>query len=81
MNSCYNLLQFSCCILVGLWLTYNMNKRRNNMNDLNCKKCDTPTGNHDNDVVAVTCSLCSMLDVIDTAMTLKGCDSDVVGIA
>ena len=34
------------------------------MNDLNCKKCDKPTGNHDEDVVAVTCSLCSMLDVI-----------------
>ena len=34
------------------------------MNDLNCKKCDKPTGDHDDDVVAVTCSLCSMLDVI-----------------
>ena len=33
-------------------------------NELNCKKCDTPTGSHDDDVVAVTCSLCSMLDVI-----------------
>ncbi len=51
------------------------------MNDLNCKKCDTPTGNHDDDVITVTCSLCSMIDVIDTAMTLNGCDSDVVGIA
>jgi hypothetical protein len=34
------------------------------MNDLNCKKCDKPTGNHDDDVVAVTCSLCSMFDVV-----------------
>ena len=35
------------------------------MNDLNCKVCDKPTGdNHDDDVVAVTCSLCSMIGVI-----------------
>jgi ribosomal protein S27E len=34
------------------------------MNDLNCKKCDKVTTGHDDDVVAVTCSLCSMVDVI-----------------
>ena len=34
------------------------------MNDLNCKKCDKVTTGHDDDVVAVTCSFCSMLDVI-----------------
>ena len=34
------------------------------MNDLNCKKCDKLTGPHDDDVTAVTCSFCSMIDVI-----------------
>ena len=33
-------------------------------NELNCKKCDTPTGSHDDDVVSVTCSLCSMIGVV-----------------
>ena len=35
------------------------------MNDLNCKKCDDVTITCDDDVTAVTCSLCSMLDVIN----------------
>ena len=34
------------------------------MNDLNCKRCDRNTGPHDDDVTAVTCSFCSMIDVI-----------------
>ena len=33
------------------------------MNELNCKKCDTPT-TCDEEAVAITCSKCSMLDVI-----------------
>ena len=48
------------------------------MTNLNCKKCDTPTGSHDDDVVAVTCSLCSMLGVIEL---LEGMDTGVVGEA
>ena len=35
-----------------------------NMNDLNCKKCDKVTTGHDDDVVAVTCSYCSMIDLV-----------------
>ena len=35
------------------------------MNELNCKKCDKVTTGHDDDVVAVTCSLCSMVDIIN----------------
>ena len=49
------------------------------MNDLNCKKCDTPTGNHDDDVVAVTCSLCSMVDVISTLGELS--DEEIDSLA
>ena len=48
------------------------------MNDLNCKKCDTPTGSHDDDVVGVTCSLCSMLDVVEL---LNDVDTHIVGEA
>ena len=48
------------------------------MNDLNCKKCDKLTTGHDDDVVAVTCSLCSMLGVIEL---LEGMDTGVVGEA
>ena len=40
-----------------------MIKKENNMNELNCKKCDTPT-TCDEEAVAITCSKCSMLDVI-----------------
>ena len=46
------------------------------MNELNCKKCDKPTSGHDDDVVAVTCSMCSMLGVIDL---LEGMDTHIVG--
>ena len=49
------------------------------MNDLNCKVCDTPTSdNHDDDVVAVTCSMCSMIDVVGL---LKDMDTHIVGEA
>ena len=53
-------------------------KEKYKMNELSCKKCDKPTGNHDDDVVAVTCSLCSMLDVMGL---LKDMDSNIVGEA
>ena len=60
-------------------VAYNMvNKGENSMNDLNCKKCDKLTTGHDDDVVAVTCSLCSMLGVIEL---LEGMDTGVVGEA
>jgi len=50
------------------------------MNELNCKKCDTPTGNnHDDDVVAITCSMCSMMDVITTLGKLS--DEEVDALA
>ena len=49
------------------------------MNDLNCKVCDKPTGNnHDDDVVAVTCSICSMVDIVSL---LDGMDTGIVGEA
>ena len=35
------------------------------MNDLTCKKCDDVTIACDDDVVSVTCSYCSMLDVVN----------------
>ena len=60
-------------------VAYSMiNKGENSMNDLNCKKCDKLTTGHDDDVVAVTCSLCSMLGVIEL---LEGMDTGVVGEA
>ena len=34
------------------------------MNELNCKKCDKVTTGHDDDVVSVTCSYCSMIDLV-----------------
>ena len=55
-----------------------MNKGENSMNDLNCKKCDKPTGSHDDDVVAVTCSMCSMADVFSL---LDDMDTGIVGEA
>ncbi len=48
------------------------------MNDLNCKKCDKVTTGHDDDVVAVTCSMCSMIDVVGL---LKDMDTHIVGEA
>ena len=47
------------------------------MNELNCKNCDTPTACDEN-AVAVTCSLCSMLGVIDL---LEECDTNNIGVA
>ena len=56
------------------------------MNDLYCKKCDKVTTGHDDDVVAVTCSLCSMLGVISALGELSDEEIDAlangeVGIA
>ena len=48
------------------------------MNDLNCKKCDKVTTGHDDVVVAVTCSLCSMLGVVEL---LESMDTNIVGVA
>ena len=48
------------------------------MNDLNCKKCDKLTTGHDDDVVAVTCSLCSMLGVVELLVDM---DTGIVGEA
>ena len=47
------------------------------MIELKCKKCDTPTA-CDEEAVAITCSLCSMLDVMGL---LKDMDSNIVGEA
>ena len=41
---------------------------------LNCKKCNEPTI-CDDDVVAVTCGLCSMIDLVEKL------DDEIVGIA
>ena len=49
------------------------------MTNLNCKKCDKVTTGHDDDVVAVTCSLCSMLDVITELGKLS--DEEVEALA
>ena len=60
-------------------VAYSMiNKGENSMNDLNCKKCDKLTTGHDDDVVAVTCSICSMLDVVEL---LNDIDTHIVGEA
>ena len=47
------------------------------MNELNCKKCDKPTA-CDEEAVAITCSMCSMLGVVEL---LEGVDSHIVGEA
>ena len=73
------MLQLIACLQHQKCVAYNMNKRRNSMNDLNCKVCDTPTGNnHDDDVVAVTCSICSMVDIVSL---LNDMDTGIVGEA
>jgi hypothetical protein len=60
-------------------VAYSMiNKGENSMNDLNCKKCDKLTTGHDDDVVAVTCSLCSMLGVVELLVDM---DTGIVGEA
>ena len=65
-----------------------INKGENGMNDLNCKKCDKVTTGHDDDVIAVTCSICSMLGVVDLLDgytdddgTIIELDSNIVGEA
>jgi len=38
-------------------------KKENDMINLTCKKCDDVTIACDEDVVSVTCSMCSMIDI------------------
>ena len=45
------------------------------MIELKCKKCNDDAIKCDEDVVAVTCGICSMTDLIDKL------DSEIVGIA
>ena len=45
------------------------------MIELTCKKCDDTKVSCDEDVVSVTCGICSMTDLIDKL------DSEIVGIA
>ena len=47
------------------------------MNELNCKKCDKPTA-CDEEAVAITCSMCSMLGIVEL---LECMDSNIVGEA
>ena len=55
-----------------------INKENNDMNELTCKKCDETTIMCDDDVTAVICSICSMIDVVNL---LKDMDTHVVGEA
>ena len=48
------------------------------MNELNCKKCNTPT-RCDEEAVAITCSMCSMQDVFSLLGDID--NPDIVGIA
>ena len=48
------------------------------MNELNCKKCNTPT-ECDEEAVAITCSMCSMTDVFSLLDDID--NPDIVGIA
>ena len=50
----------------------NKQKKENDMINLTCKKCDDVTIACDEDVVSVTCSMCSMIDIDGY---------DVVGVA
>ena len=53
-------------------------EKENSMNELNCKKCNTPT-TCDEEAVAITCSMCTMNNVFSL---LDGIDNpDIVGIA
>ena len=47
------------------------------MNYLNCKKCDIAVV-CDEEAVAITCSLCSMVDVVSL---LKDMDTEIVGVS
>tara|TARA_R100000152_G_C6638255_1_gene83708 strand:- start:436 stop:582 length:147 start_codon:yes stop_codon:yes gene_type:complete len=48
------------------------------MIELTCKKCDDTTVMCDEGTTAVTCSLCSMIDV---ATLMSECDTNEIGIA
>ena len=56
------------------------------MTEQNCKKCDKPTI-CDEEAVAITCSLCSMIGVIDSLGEFSDeeiealSNSDIVGMA
>ncbi len=57
------MLQFICWLVSQYVVAYNMIKGENNMNELTCKKCNETTIMCDDDVTAVTCSKCVMIDV------------------
>ena len=67
--TCYILLQFISCELARFFVYYSMIRSDNNkkgvnsMIELTCKICDDVTIKCDEDTVAVTCSMCSMVDV------------------
>ena len=48
------------------------------MIELTCKKCDDTTIMCDEGVTAVTCSLCSMIDVVSL---LDECNTNEIGVA
>ena len=45
------------------------------MNELSCKKCNGVTKECDSDIVAFTCSECSMIDLI------IHCENRIMGVA
>jgi len=47
------------------------------MNYLNCKKCDIAVV-CDEEATAITCSLCSMIDVVEL---MSECDTNEIGVA
>ena len=47
------------------------------MNELNCKKCDKVVS-CDEEATAITCSLCSMIDVVEL---MSECDTNEIGVA
>ena len=57
------------------YCTWYCAKKGQFMIELTCKKCDDTKVSCDEDVVAVTCGICSMTDLIDKL------DSEIVGIA
>mgnify|MGYP003653196438 CR=1 FL=1 len=63
------MLQLNAFTLVIFVVYYSMirndNKQKgvNDMIELTCKKCDDVTIKCDEDTIAVTCSMCSMVDV------------------
>ena len=63
------MLQLNAFTLARFFVYYSMIRSDNNkkgvndMIELTCKKCDDVTMMCDEDTVAVTCSMCSMIDL------------------